>query len=171
MIRKLIALVLVFTAFGVVMHAETVEEMADGIAAKSAEGLMPVASFAAGAGNIAPANTSKFVGIKLGAGIGVVMSSKLFEFDITKFTELDNIEDAVGMSPIANTVIFGKIGLPDVAPLTDTDIGIRIGMIPKTSMAKVFKAGITSFSMEAFHVGAEVRKKLFGLPADLFIMD
>jgi len=130
--------------------------------------------FYTGSGNIFPANTSQFLGLKFGLGGGVVLNSILFkamsdpnvlvpntgsknEGDLSKYLA------PIGTFPIPYNMIYGKVGLPFI----DLDVGLRLGYFPRVD------TGGTDYRIgwDSFHFGLEGRYLLWKDPTGLIKVD
>lgn len=134
--------------------------------------------FYTGSGNVFPANTSGFPGIKLGLGLGVVLPSSFFSFindasflkpDSSSYNigMIDDLASAAGGAFFPYDLIYGKIGIP----MIDMDVGIRLGYIPRIDLEG--KLGETGYKIgtDAFHFGIEGRYLLFKDPTGIVKVD
>lgn len=134
--------------------------------------------FYTGDGNIYPVNTSGFLGIKFGIGVGVNTTPVLWKIvsDPKSVTNLVNssssnagpvsaISSAFSVIPLPYDNIYFKIGLP-VIPM---DVGVRIGFIPGMGFPDV--GGGNAIGIGQFHFGIEARYVLWELPGGFVKVD
>jgi hypothetical protein len=123
--------------------------------------------FYTGDGNVTPVDTSGDFSVKFGAGFGVNITPILYQvlngqnvFTNSSPNAMDsmfnNLGSAFGAMPYPYDEAYFKIGLPGM-PM---DIGVRLGIIPATSIAT--GTGST-LSFNEFHIGAESRYVVWNL--------
>lgn len=140
--------------------------------------------FYTGAGNMTPVNTSKFLGLKLGVGVGLMFNSTFMDFAklaASGATEKEfmnelmfgnisttdpnadifaEIARTIALLPLPYDMAYCKVGLPEVLPrpFKTMDVGVRLGILPPISLSE----GTTSFNLSGFHFGVEARSLLLG---------
>lgn len=140
--------------------------------------------FYTGAGNMTPVNTSKFLGLKLGVGVGFMFNSTFMDYAALAVSggtekELMNelmfgnisttdpnadvfatIAKTIAIMPLPYDMAYLKVGLPEVfpRPFKTMDLGVRLGVLPPI----FFSDDTTSFNLSGFHFGVEARSLLVG---------
>lgn len=128
--------------------------------------------FYTGSGNMTAIGPAPFLGLKVGAGIGINMSYVLrqaLKGDKSALTKAgtnpnaggaNKLSGAVAIFPFPYDMVYVKAGLPEM-PL---DIGLRVGYIPIP--VQTSDDGV-SFYANAFHLGAEGRYQIWNYYGDL----
>lgn len=133
--------------------------------------------FYTGDGNVTPVNTSGFLGLKIGLGLGVNTTPLLWKIAMNptnsdvllntankNASAFDAVAQAFGALPLPYDFLYVKIGIP-VLPL---DVGVRLGFIP----AMPFDLGNgSSMGIGQFHFGLEGRYLLWEMPGGLIKVD
>ncbi len=152
-----------------------VGDISSDLATQISTAMAPNFGYYTGSGNVTPVNTSSFLGLKIGVGLGLNLTPNFF-------SAMNNIESAIpGASsdqladslksaagamaaiPSPYDLLYVKIGVP-IIPL---DVGLRIGVIPALS----FGTSDGSVGIGGFHFGVEGRYSIFELPAGLIKVD
>ncbi|MEK6793350.1 MAG: hypothetical protein AABZ39_01140 [Spirochaetota bacterium] len=125
--------------------------------------------FMTGSGNITPANTTEFFGLKIGLGLGIAGNAGFMSL-ISAPNSITSIDTLVSLIPAPYDVLYAKIGLPGFIPFLDkTDVGVRFGYFPTMSIPLSGGFMFNVNGVSAF--GIEVRKTFFELPAGLIRVD
>lgn len=125
--------------------------------------------FMTGSGNVVWVNTSEFLGLKIGVGLGVAGNVGFLSL-VSAPQQVASFDTLVSLVPAPYDMLYGKIGLPGFIPfLEKSDIGFRIGALP--SMTVPLSGGFTFVMRDIFSFGLELRKTLFELPAGLIRID
>jgi len=131
----------------------------DNFAALSLSGLSDKAGFAAGAGNISPTDTSKFLGLKFGVGAGAIINNTLISsIKNNSFSSL-KIDEYFNLLPNVNSMAYLKIGLPKLPLFGIIDVGVRVGYFPKINLGQLVDPSV-AITYDALHYGIEARTLL-----------
>jgi hypothetical protein len=132
--------------------------------------------FYTGSGNITPVNTAGWFSLKLGAGIGLNLSSPFLNYWNTKTNPFTNTSTnpmsslfndagtAIAMVPFPYDLVYAKLGIP-VLPM---DIGFRFGIIPPWTFSDPSGSSVSFFGL---HLGAEGRYVLWEILGGLLKVD
>jgi len=134
--------------------------------------------FYTGSGNVFPANTSGFPGIKFGIGGGVVLTSGFFNLlNNPAFLSPDTSSLNVGMIDDLSSVaagfffpynmLYGKIGIPGI----DLDVGLRVGYFPRVEFGGKVEETSYKIGYDSFHFGLEGRYLIFKDPTGIIKVD
>lgn len=185
--RKLLLSLVLVIGFAVPFYAAAdfatmtndLMKVATTVAAAINNGTAPNMGYYTGSGNIFPVNTSGFLGLKLGVGLGVNIPASLIEVaqdpnNLSKYFKpessnpmaaaFDSMGKAVALVPFPYDMAYLKVGLP-ILPM---DVGIRVGVVPTMG----FPVGVgQTANVGALHLGAEGRYSIIEVLAGLIKVD